>query len=45
LSILQKNPLSEFFLKKTPDIGSGAAVYISSGEIFLVLQLRIFKAL
>jgi hypothetical protein len=34
LSILQKDPLSEFFLKKNPDKGSGVAGYISSGEIF-----------
>jgi hypothetical protein len=34
LNILQKDPLSEFFLKKEPGIGSGATGYISLGEIF-----------
>jgi hypothetical protein len=46
LSVLQKDPLSEFFLKKkNPDIGLGATGYKSSGEIFSALRLRIFKTL
>jgi hypothetical protein len=45
LSILQKDPLSEFFLKKEPgDRLRGCRTHILMRD-FLVLRLRIFKTL
>jgi hypothetical protein len=46
LSILQKDPLSEFFLKKDPGYRlGGCKVYILRRDFFSVLRLRIFKTL